>query len=88
MELIKPDFIVGMLIVVGACEAIKRKGLRVPTGWASLALSILAGLLLAEPFGFRSVAAYSLVVYGASTMAYETLIKRLKPPQKTPEGKQ
>ena len=80
MELIKPDFIVGMLIVVGACEAMKRKGLKISTGWTSLILSIVAGLVLAEPFTLRGVLAYTLVVYGASTLAYETLIKRLMPP--------
>ena len=83
MELIKPDFIVGMLIVVGACEALKRKGFKISTGWASLILSILAGVLLAEPLTFRGAAAYTLVVYGASTLAYETLIKRLMPPRET-----
>jgi len=83
MELIKPDFIIGMIIVVGACEGMKctRIGKRISMGYMVLALSIIAGFLLAEPFTYRSILAYTFVTFGASTMAYETLIKRLRPPQ-------
>jgi len=78
MDILKPEMIAMVIGVVGTCEAAKRCGLRVHTAFVSLAVSILCGIAAASPLTWQTGIVSAVTVYGAATLAYETVLKRFK----------
>jgi hypothetical protein len=76
-DILKPELLALVVGVVGICEASKKVGLTVPTMIMSLVLSIVAGVIAAVPLTWQGAAVTAFVVYGASTLAYEAIIKRI-----------
>jgi hypothetical protein len=78
MDILKPEMIIFIAGVVGACEAAKQGGLKLPTVVISLIISIVGGFAIAEPITWQRVLSSVIIIYGVSTLTYETIIKRFR----------
>ena len=78
MDILKPEMIIFIAGVVGACEAAKQGGLKIHTVIISLFISIIGGFAIAEPMTVQTVLKSTIIIYGVSTLTYETIIKRFR----------
>jgi len=76
-ELLRPELLALVVGVVGACEAVKHWGIKIPTVFASLLVSVGAGIAYASPLTWQTAIVSTLILYGAATLSYEAIVKRM-----------
>lgn len=76
MDFLKPEVVALIVGVIGITEATKKAGIKLPTVFTSLVLSIVAGIIGASPLTWQTGATMSFIVYGGATLGYEIVLKR------------
>lgn len=76
MDFLKPEVVALIVGVIGITEATKKAGIKLPTVFTSLVLSIVAGIIGASPLTWQTGATMAFIVYGGATLGYEIVLKR------------
>ncbi len=86
MDWLKPEVIAMIIGVVGICEAVKSAGLKLPVVLVNFILSIGAGIATASPLTWQTASAMAIIIYGGSTLGYETIVKSFRTKDKFDRG--
>jgi len=83
VEILDAKLIVVIVGIVGACEAFKSIGLRLPTVFISLFFATVCGVLYNSVFCEKAITVesavmYTIILYGGATLSYEGVLKRYR----------